>query len=97
MKITFEPRRSIDSLFWVRVITSAYIPEKQPKFSLKPGNYVSEKIRKEFDDWLEKTFGYNATLIISDTKQMIFVHPNNMHLFKQIPEYRGSFNDDGIK
>jgi len=79
------------------VVQNRMVPEREPKFSLKPGNYVSEKIRKEFDDWLEKTFGYNVTIIISDTKQMIFVHPNNMHLFKQIPEYRDSFNGDGIK
>ena len=64
------------------VIENRMVPEHVPKFSLKPGDYVSEQVRKEFDDWLAKTFGYNHCFIISEAKKMIFVHPNNVYLLK---------------
>ena len=41
------------------VLQNRMVPERKPKFSLKPGNYVSEEFRKEFDAWLEETLGYN--------------------------------------
>ena len=78
------------------VLQNRMVPERKPKFSLKPGNYVSEEFRKEFDAWLAETFGYNACFFISESEKKIFVHPNNMYLFEKIPGHIDSYFPAGI-
>lgn len=70
------------SLFGVRVFESIMVPEREPKFSLKAGDYVSDECRRDFNRFLVEHFGYERSAIIS--KGAIFIHPNNIQYLEKI-------------
>ncbi len=72
-------------LLGYRVIANVAVPKVMPKLQMRRMTYVSDHVRKEFNQFLEKNFGYTPCALVSKEHNAIFVHPENKHIFDRIP------------
>jgi len=83
-----------NNLIGYRVIAHIAVPKVMPKLQMRRMTYVSDHVRKEFNQFLEKNFGYTPCALVSKEHNTIFVHPDNKHIFDKIPAINQSKNED---
>lgn len=70
----------IFSLLGINVIADRCTPQKQPKFYLKRAGYVSEEVRRDFNDFLIQNFGYEPCFFV--TNGAIYIHLDNIQFLE---------------